>query len=465
MLENSVMTNFQTVISSAETMSYWGNRDIKSVRLEEGVRSIGECAFGFSALQEIELPSSVRAIGSCAFAGLLGLRSITIPEGATTLGNMVFAGCAALEKVVLPSTLMETGSQIFYECVSLKRIEVPASVFKRFQSSDWVREHDQIIIIVVDNEQSTAVVKSQPVETIRTSDQPLTTGSAMSVPVINATKPDKTEADTLQVQREHETTEISDSSNTSILQERLTDDLPVEKLELSKRAANGLKRNKIFTINQLCECSVDDLMKMPSIGRASVQEIRDRLVSLFARRAYADMSAEDGDSVKSQRDDEPAMAVRDHDGQIAAVEDISLESLKLSARSYNGLVRAGIYSVTDLLNCSEADLLAIKNLGKYSVNEILRKIDRLREKALVQKIGMALEQLPEPIRQALKYYHCVVDNVLASQLDEVICEVFVDNPGLSQEDIIAAISENERAITIGREIVFNQIAKREFFGL
>ena len=567
------MTDFKTILLSAEPMSYWGNREIKNVRLVEGVRSIGECAFGFSSLQEIELPSSVKAIGSCAFAGLLGLKSITIPEGTTMLGSMVFAGCTALEKVVLPSTLMETGSQIFYECANLKRIEVPGSVFKKFQYSDWVREHDNIIIIIVDKAHNPAVVEphqnemnkrseqllaaetvksisaqneeedSEPLETVlgqQSTDQAITIGNPLSehathepetsiesmdstvadlresigeaieetdeiasqpdeisgnsmtsqtedldndalespVPRLNsflawqqekaerkASQPDPG-LSTLQTETVVENEKGSDESNTSnpISQERLTDDLPVETLGLSKRAFNGLKRNKIHTINQLCGCSIDDLMKMPLIGKTSVQEILERLNSFFVERVSSDTSVMD-EGVESQPVREPSMTIRTSDGSILAIEDLSLDQIGLSARAYNGLQRGGISSVAEMLNCSESDLLAIKNLGKNSVREILKKSDDLREKALALKKRTALEKLPDGIQQALKDYHSTVHGAFASQLDEVICDTIANNVSMTQESIIAAVSENERAISIGREILFNMVSRNGFFGL
>lgn len=118
-----------------------------------------------------------------------------------------------------------------------------------------------------------------------------------------------------------------------------------------------------------------------------------------------------------------------------------------------------------MLNCSESDLLAIKNLGKNSVREILKKSDDLREKALALKKRTTLEKLPDGIQQALKDYHSTVHGAFTSQLDEVICDTIANNVSMTQESIIAAVSENERAISIGREILFNMVSRNGFFGL
>nr|YP_002600906.1 alpha subunit of RNA polymerase [Pyramimonas parkeae]ACJ71125.1 alpha subunit of RNA polymerase [Pyramimonas parkeae] len=49
---------------------------------------------------------------------------------------------------------------------------------------------------------------------------------------------------------------------------------------------------------------------------------------------------------------------------------VTIENLGLSVRAYNCLKRANIYTVTDLLTKSKSDLLAMKNFGKKSADEV-----------------------------------------------------------------------------------------------
>ena len=51
-----------------------------------------------------------------------------------------------------------------------------------------------------------------------------------------------------------------------------------------------------------------------------------------------------------------------------------LEDLDLSVRSYNCLKRNGIKTVQDLCNMKEAELMTVRNLGKKSYKEILDKL-------------------------------------------------------------------------------------------
>ncbi len=56
---------------------------------------------------------------------------------------------------------------------------------------------------------------------------------------------------------------------------------------------------------------------------------------------------------------------------------ITVEELNLSVRSYNCLKRAGIDSVGDLVQKSEAELMDIRNFGQKSIDEVESKLDEL----------------------------------------------------------------------------------------
>lgn len=60
-------------------------------------------------------------------------------------------------------------------------------------------------------------------------------------------------------------------------------------------------------------------------------------------------------------------------------ENLTIEDLDLSVRSYNCLKRAGIANVQELTQKSEADMMKVRNLGKKSLKEVK---DKLIEKGL-----------------------------------------------------------------------------------
>ncbi len=59
------------------------------------------------------------------------------------------------------------------------------------------------------------------------------------------------------------------------------------------------------------------------------------------------------------------------------VLEMSIEDLELSVRSFNCLKRAGISTVEDLANKSEAEMMKVRNLGKKSLDEVTNKLHSL----------------------------------------------------------------------------------------
>ena len=55
-------------------------------------------------------------------------------------------------------------------------------------------------------------------------------------------------------------------------------------------------------------------------------------------------------------------------------EDMTIEELDLSVRSYNCLKRAGIQTVLELTQRSEEDMMKVRNLGKKSLKEVKEKL-------------------------------------------------------------------------------------------
>ena len=70
---------------------YEDTESIVKVVVEDGVTSIGECAFSFcSSLASVTIPDSVTSIGSSAFRGCSRLASVTIPDSVTSIGDRAY---------------------------------------------------------------------------------------------------------------------------------------------------------------------------------------------------------------------------------------------------------------------------------------------------------------------------------------------------------------------------------------
>ena len=72
----------------------------------------------------------------------------------------------------------------------------------------------------------------------------------------------------------------------------------------------------------------------------------------------------------------PILREREEDKKEKALE-MSIEELELSVRSFNCLKRAGINTVEELTQKSEADMMKVRNLGKKSLDEVKHKLEEL----------------------------------------------------------------------------------------
>ena len=119
-MENGTFKNAET----DPGVTWYPVRDqIKTVVLQEGITSVGDCAFlGCRNLKAVELPTSVTSIGQHAFRNCSSLQSMTLPEGVTSIGRVAFDGCHAMTEVRIPATMKKIDEYAFDQCNQLKTV-------------------------------------------------------------------------------------------------------------------------------------------------------------------------------------------------------------------------------------------------------------------------------------------------------------------------------------------------------
>ena len=115
---------------------------IKYLVIENGVTSIGNCAFsGCVGLTSVTIPDSVTSIGNYAFSGCAGLTSVTIPDSVTSIGDNAFFGCTGLTSVTIGNGVTRIGDCAFRDCTVLTLVTIPDSVtsigFEAFDGTAW----------------------------------------------------------------------------------------------------------------------------------------------------------------------------------------------------------------------------------------------------------------------------------------------------------------------------------------
>lgn len=93
-------------LKTIESAAFWDTKNLKRIKIPEGVEVIGNSAFRDSGIRQIMLPSTLKRIEMWAFSG------------------------SALERIELPNTLKEIEQTVFMETRNLKSIIIPEGVEK-----------------------------------------------------------------------------------------------------------------------------------------------------------------------------------------------------------------------------------------------------------------------------------------------------------------------------------------------
>ena len=108
---NGPMSNHLVGINESP---FAGCSSIKSVIIDRGVTSIGDCAFyNCKDLTTISISDSVTCICGCAFEGCTSLNSITIPNSVRSINQHAFYGCRSLTSITIPSSVTNIGEDVF----------------------------------------------------------------------------------------------------------------------------------------------------------------------------------------------------------------------------------------------------------------------------------------------------------------------------------------------------------------
>ena len=78
--------------------------------------------------ERIRIPKEVKIIGERAFFGNEQLKTVILPEGLTEIREQAFAGCVTLQSAVIPKSLRKVEREAFAECKKLLSCELPETM-------------------------------------------------------------------------------------------------------------------------------------------------------------------------------------------------------------------------------------------------------------------------------------------------------------------------------------------------
>lgn len=146
-------------------------------------------------------------------------------------------------------------------------------------------------------------------------------------------------------------------------------DTPVSDFELTVRARNCLKKMNINTLGDLLRVTEPELLGYKNFGETSLNEIKAMLKQKGLR--LGQLREEAGQSAPG------AAARKPGSDSVPEVYHKSLSEIELSGRSRKCLQRLNLVTIGDLVQKTEAELLATKNFGQTSLMEIKQRLEEL----------------------------------------------------------------------------------------
>lgn len=98
-----------------ETYTY----NIKSIKIPDSVKYIGDMAFNSAEFTSLTIPDSVIDIGEYAFSGCKNLAKLTLSKNLKLIRNHVFANCTSLKTIKIPESVQEIEGLAFWNTKAL----------------------------------------------------------------------------------------------------------------------------------------------------------------------------------------------------------------------------------------------------------------------------------------------------------------------------------------------------------
>ncbi len=107
--------------------AFYGCFNLKTVVLNEGLKTIGYNAFAFTSVEKITIPSTVVSADNGAFGNCPFLKSAEIKSDALSKGG-TFMSSYSLTDVILSDKVTNIGDATFYMCTSLTNINLTENI-------------------------------------------------------------------------------------------------------------------------------------------------------------------------------------------------------------------------------------------------------------------------------------------------------------------------------------------------
>lgn len=142
---------------------------------------------------------------------------------------------------------------------------------------------------------------------------------------------------------------------------------PIDDLDLSLRARLALKAKNIFYLGDLVQLSEGDLLKVPKLGKRSIGEIKEVLMS---RKLNPGTPLPNWEYNTSSIASGPSTA----DSQLLPIFSKSINILELPTRLENYLKIGRVTYIGDLVQIRIKDICKIRGIGRESRDTIMNRL-------------------------------------------------------------------------------------------
>lgn len=150
---DAIIAENAEVISATEypvlEISDWvfNKKDLQSIKLNEGLKTIGNGAFAYTSIKSLVIPNSVVGKITQLCVGCTMLKSVVIGDGITLMDYYNFTYCSQLQNVKIGKNVTEIRERNFYECVNIEYLVIPKSVISIPESEIYFKNVDKYIAI------------------------------------------------------------------------------------------------------------------------------------------------------------------------------------------------------------------------------------------------------------------------------------------------------------------------------
>lgn len=158
--------------------------------------------------------------------------------------------------------------------------------------------------------------------------------------------------------------------------EELTDVFGIGRERIRQIEAKALRRMRKPVVTRLLRMGANGWLK--DLVESEANRIAEERIPREVSKRISERLEWARERLMEREAEELEMALNgDPDPKVILAENITVDEMELSVRSYNCLRRAGYNTVADIIAKTYDELKCIRNLGKKSLEEIINKVNEL----------------------------------------------------------------------------------------